>query len=71
MLPKGTSPEIVKYYADMMEKASKDKKVIETVEKMGSFIDYQRGDAYIKWWQDTHNDWTRIAKKLGVYKASM
>lgn len=68
VLPKGTSPEIVKYYGDMMEKASKDKKVIESIEKMGSFVVFERGEAYMKWWENTYADWKRIAKNVGVYK---
>jgi len=68
VLPKGTSQEIVDYYADMLEKVSKDEKFIAAVEAKGSFVNYTRGDDYIKWWKDTQADWTRIAKSLGVYR---
>ena len=68
MAPKGTPPEIIEYYADMFEKAAKDKKVVETVEKMGSYMFVKRQDEYVKWWNDTNVEWTRIAKKVGVYK---
>jgi tripartite-type tricarboxylate transporter receptor subunit TctC len=70
VLPKGTSPEIVKYYADMLEQVSKDEKVNETVKKMGSEIDFKREADYVKWWEDTNKDWTRIAKNLGVYRGN-
>jgi tripartite-type tricarboxylate transporter receptor subunit TctC len=69
VMPKGTSKEIINYYADMLEKVSKDQKFIDAVEAKGSFVEYMRGDDYTKWWQDTQSDWTRIAKNLGVYRA--
>jgi tripartite-type tricarboxylate transporter receptor subunit TctC len=70
VLPKGTSPEIIKYYAGMLEKVSKDKKVNETIEGMGSFIHYKGTADYVQWWKDTNKDWTRIAKNLGVYRGN-
>ncbi|MEX2614954.1 MAG: tripartite tricarboxylate transporter substrate binding protein [Alphaproteobacteria bacterium] len=70
VLPKGTSPEIVQYYADMMEKAANDQKVIDAIERVGSFVEFERGEDYVNWWKTTHEDWTRIAKKLGVYRAA-
>ena len=68
MAPKGTPPEVIQYYADMFEKAATDKKVVETVEGMGSYMFVKKQDEYAKWWQDTNVEWTRIAKKVGVYK---
>ena len=69
VLPKGTPKEINTYYADMLEKVSKDAKFIEGIESKGSFVNFTRGDDYVKWWADTTKDWTRIAKNLGVYRA--
>jgi len=68
VLPKGTPKEINTYYADMLEKVSKDAKFIEGIESKGSFVKFTRGDEYLKWWADTTKDWTRIAKNLGVYR---
>jgi putative tricarboxylic transport membrane protein len=68
VLPKGASPEVVKYYGDLFEKVSKDPKFIKAIEDKGSFVSFVRDDEYVKWWKDTNKDWTRIAKKLGVYK---
>jgi tripartite-type tricarboxylate transporter receptor subunit TctC len=68
VLPKGASPEVVNYYADMLEKVSKDEKFIAGIEAKGSFVNFSRGDDYIKWWKDTQADWMRIAKSLGVYR---
>ncbi len=68
VLPKGTSPEIIKYYGDMLEKVANDPKVNEAVEGMGSVIHFKRDAEYTQWWEDTHKDWTRIAKNLGVYR---
>jgi tripartite-type tricarboxylate transporter receptor subunit TctC len=70
VLPKGASQEVVDYYADMLEKVAKDEKFIAAVEAKGSFVNFTRGDEYIKWWKDTQAEWTRIAKSLGVYRAA-
>jgi tripartite-type tricarboxylate transporter receptor subunit TctC len=71
VLPKGTPKEVVDYYADMLEKVSKDKKFIDGIEAKGSFVSFVRGPAYVQWWKDTNKEWTRIAKDLGVYRKAM
>jgi tripartite-type tricarboxylate transporter receptor subunit TctC len=68
VLPKGTPQDVNDYYADMLEKVSKDPKFIEGIESKGSFVEFLRGEEYKKWWADTTKDWTRIAKNLGVYR---
>ena len=68
VLPKGTSPDIINYYADMLEKVSKDEQFIAAVQAKGSFVKFSRGEEYTQWWKDTQTDWTRIAKNLGVYR---
>ncbi|MCB1739929.1 MAG: tripartite tricarboxylate transporter substrate binding protein [Gammaproteobacteria bacterium] len=68
VLPKGTSAEIVNYYADLLEKVANDPEFIKAITSKGSKVAYLRGEAYQQWWKDTNDDWTRIAKKLGVMK---
>ena len=68
MAPKGTPPEVIKYYADMFEKAAKDEKVVAAVERMGSFMFFKREAEYAQWWNDTNEEWMRVAKKLAVYR---
>jgi len=68
VLPKGAKPEVVKYYGDLFEKVAKDPKFIKAITDKGSFVSFARDAAYVQWWKDTDKEWTRIAKKLGVYK---
>jgi tripartite-type tricarboxylate transporter receptor subunit TctC len=68
VLPKGAKPEVVKYYGDLFEKVSKDPIFIKAITDKGSFVSFARDDEYVQWWIDTDKEWTRIAKKLGVYK---
>jgi len=68
VLPKGASPELVAYYADLMEKVAKDPKFIKGITDKGSKVAFLRGDDYIAWWKSTNEKWTAIAKRLGVLK---
>jgi len=69
VLPKGASPEVIKYYGDLFEKVAKDPKYIEGIESKGSFVRFVRDEEYVQWWKDTTEKWTGIAKRLGVMKA--
>ena len=68
VLPKGASPQLVTYYADLLEKVSKDPKFIKGITDKGSFVSFVRGEAYVDWWKQTNAKWTTLAKKLGVYR---
>jgi tripartite-type tricarboxylate transporter receptor subunit TctC len=68
VLPKGTPPEVVKHYADLMEKVAKDAKFNKGITDKGSVVAFLRDDEYVAWWKDTNEKWTGIAKRLGVLK---
>jgi tripartite-type tricarboxylate transporter receptor subunit TctC len=68
VLPKGASPALVKYYADLMEKVSKDPQFIKAITEKGSKVAFLREDKYVAWWKTTDEKWTAIAKRLGVLK---
>ncbi len=68
MLPKGTSKEIVDYYAGLFEKAANDPKVQESMTAKGTLIQYAGPADYTRYWQDTFAHWQRIAKEVGIYK---
>jgi len=68
VLPKGASPELVAYYADLMEKVAKDPKFIKGITDKGSKVAFLRDGDYVAWWNSTNEKWTAIAKRLGVLK---
>lgn len=68
VLPKGVSAEVVTYYSDLMEKVAKDPKFIKSITDKGSSVKFLSGDDYTAWWKKTNDDWTAIAKRLGVLK---
>jgi tripartite-type tricarboxylate transporter receptor subunit TctC len=70
VLPKGASPEVVKYYIELMAKVANDAKFRNTIEARGSFVAYLGGEDYVNWWKKTDTEWTGIAKRLGVYRGS-
>lgn len=68
MLPKGASKELVKYYADILEKVAKDPQFVKSITDKGSAVVFLRDDDYVAWWKKTNDKWTGIAKRLGVLR---
>jgi len=67
MLPKGTSKEIVDHYIAIAEKVVKDPEFIKAAEAKGSSIEFTPGDAYAAYFTETFDNWSRIAKEVGIY----
>jgi len=70
VLPGGASADLVKYYADMLEKVANDKKYNDSIAARGSYVTFMRGEEYLNWWRETDTEWEGIAKRLGVYRGS-
>lgn len=70
MLPKGASQEIVDHYAALFEAAAKNPTVVEAMAAKGTSVNYLGPDASTEYWSDTFNTWGRIAKEVGIYKAT-
>ena len=68
MAPKGTSPEIIAYYAGLFEIAAASPEVQEAMTAKGTEVLFLGPDAFAAYLDDTFADWKRIAKQVGMYK---
>ncbi|MEM7226741.1 MAG: tripartite tricarboxylate transporter substrate binding protein [Pseudomonadota bacterium] len=68
VVPKGTSPEIIDYYAALFEKAAKDPEVVKQMNAKGTSVEYKDPTDYRLYFEDTFRDWKRIATEVGMYK---
>lgn len=70
MLPKGTTPEIIDYYAKLFERAAMDPSVQKQMTAKGTSIEFKDPDAYRAYFEETFAEWKRIAVDVGLYKAT-
>ncbi len=69
VLPKGVSQDVVDHYATILEKVANDPAFRKSITDKGSWVRYMPPAEYKKWWDDTNERWTAIAKRLGVLKS--
>jgi tripartite-type tricarboxylate transporter receptor subunit TctC len=68
LMPKDTSPEIVQYYADLIEQAMASDAVQAAFERTGTITDYRGPEEYTEWWTQTSDTWEDLAVKLGIFQ---
>jgi tripartite-type tricarboxylate transporter receptor subunit TctC len=68
VLPKGTSPEIIKHWETALLKACKNPKVQDQLTKKGTIAICEGAAEYGPYIKSTFTKWKAIAKKVGVYK---
>jgi len=66
VVPKGTSPEIVKYWAATFKKATEDKAFQAQQASKGTAIVYKGPKDYATWFESTSNDFLAAAKQVKV-----
>ena len=69
-MPKGTSPEIIDYYAALFEKAAKDPEFVTQMNAKGTSVKYKDPTDYRLYFEDTFGEWKRIATEVGMYKGN-
>lgn len=68
LMPQGTPPEIIDYYARLIEQAMQNKTVEDAFGRTGTIVDYRGPKAYSTWWKETATNWEALATKLGIYQ---
>ncbi|QDG76285.1 tripartite tricarboxylate transporter substrate binding protein [Labrenzia sp. PHM005] len=66
MLPKGTPPEIVEYWANVFKKPTEDKEFVDAQAAKGTSVVYLGPDEYANWWKGTETEFLDAAKALKV-----
>ena len=66
MLPKGTSKEIVDYWAGVFKGPTQDKEFVDAQAAKGTAVVYLGPDEYAEWWTSTEKDFLDAAKALKV-----
>jgi tripartite-type tricarboxylate transporter receptor subunit TctC len=69
VLPKGASQEVIDHYAGLFEKAAKDPSVIEQMSAKGTSVEFMGPADYRAYFEETFEQWKRIAVEVGLYKA--
>ncbi len=66
MLPKGTPPEIVEYWAEVFEAPTKDADFVAAQAAKGTTVVYLGPKEYEAWWKGTETEFLDAAKSLKV-----
>ena len=66
--PEGTPPEVIEHWENVLAQAMKDTQVVESMTAKGTQIVFLGSEAYRAYFEDTYNEWERIAKEVGVYQ---
>lgn len=66
--PKGTPDEVIQHYAALLKKVAEDPAFQKSITDKGSKVRYMGPAEYARWWNDTNEKWTAIAKRLGVHR---
>ncbi len=66
MLPKGTPPEIVEYWAEVFKSPTEDAAFVEEQAAKGTEVLYLGPQEYAAWWKDTETGFLDAAKELKV-----
>ena len=66
MLPKGTPPEIVEYWAGVFKGPTEDDAFVAEQAAKGTEVRYLGPEEYAAWWKDTEVDFLDAAKELKV-----
>lgn len=66
--PEGTPPEAIAHWENVFAQAMKDPEVVDSMTAKGTQVVFLGSDAYREYFEDTYNEWERIAKEVGVYQ---
>lgn len=66
MLPKGTPPEIVEYWAEVFKGPTEDDEFVAAQAAKGTAVVYLGPEDYAAWWKDTEAEFLDAAKQLKV-----
>ena len=66
MAPKGTPPEVIEYWAEVFEAATKNEDFVAEQKARGTAIVYLGPEDYAAWWRDTEMGFLDAAKALQV-----
>lgn len=64
MLPKGTPPEIIAYWAEVFKGPTQDEAFVSEQAAKGTSVQYLGPDEYRAWWEATSADFVDAAKEL-------
>lgn len=64
MLPKGTPPEIVEYWAEVFKGPTEDADFVAQQAAKGTSVEYLGPEDYTAWWEATSADFINAAKEL-------
>jgi len=68
VLPKGAPQDAVAYWTNVMAKVAKSAEFNKAMNAKGSLVVFKGGADYRKYMDDTNSTWSRVAKKVGIYK---
>ena len=68
MAPKGTKPEVVKYWANVIEKAAKSKAVEGALAAKGTSVVFRDPAQYTSYLKKSYAQYERLAISIGMYK---
>ena len=66
--PKGTSPEVIAQWEQVLRKAVQDPQVTSSFAKKGTGIIFKGSREYREYFEQTFSLWKKVAQKVGVYK---
>lgn len=68
LAPKGTPDAVVQYYADLLSDVANDSKFQKEMRAKGTLVQYMPPADYEAYLKRTLDEWTRIAKNVGMYE---
>ncbi len=66
--PKGTPPEVIAYWADVVKKASENAEFRSSLEAKGTLIKYRNAADYAAWFKAEYDAHEKVAVKIGMFK---
>lgn len=66
--PKGTKPEIIDYWAGMIEKSAHSKAVEGALAEKGTNVDYRGPKKYAEFFKQSYDQYEKLAIAIGLYK---